>query len=63
MIFRFFQRYAGRLAVLAGSIGYRLLLPDNSPWWQELGTGLAITVAIYLLLYRYGVTRNGGNPK
>ena len=58
MIVRFFQRYAGFFSVLAGLIGYRLILPDDSPWWIELGTGLAITLATYLILYKFGVTRH-----
>lgn len=58
MIVRFVQRYAGFFAILAGMIGHTLILPDNSPWWLELGIGLAITLPTYLLLYKYGVTRH-----
>ena len=57
MIVRFLQRYAGFVAPFAGLVGYDLLLPDNSAWWIELGTGLAITVTVFLLLYKRGVTR------
>ena len=56
MIVRFFQRHAGFFAVGAGLIGYRLILPENSPWWLELPTGLAITFTTYILLYKLGIT-------
>jgi hypothetical protein len=63
VIVRFLQRYASFFAILAGLVGYRLILPDNSSQWLELGTGLAITLATYTLLYKFGVTRIGGHEK
>lgn len=58
MILRFLQRYAGLFAMLAGIIAYRLILPDDARWWLKFGTGLAVTIPVYLLLYKYGITRH-----
>lgn len=63
MILRLLQRYAGIVAMLAGAIAYKLILPHSSPWWLKLGVGLAFTIPTYLLLYRYGTTRAGGKTR
>ena len=56
---RFLHRYAGIVSVLLGATAYKLVLPDGSPWWLKLGVGLAVTIPIYLMLFRFGVTRVG----
>ena len=56
MIVRFVQRYASFFAILAGLISYRLILPDDARWWVELATALAVTIGVYLLLSKVGVT-------
>jgi hypothetical protein len=63
MILPFLHRYAGIVSMLTGGAAYKLILPDSSPWWQELGVGFVVLVATYLLLYRYGVTRVGGKTR
>jgi hypothetical protein len=61
MIVRFVQRWASFFAILAGLISYRLILPDDTRWWVELATALAVTIGVYLLLSKAGVT--GSGPK
>ena len=58
MIIRFIQRYAFCSAIFAGLLSYRLMLPDDAPWWLEYATVLGVSGAVYLLLYRDGVTGN-----
>ncbi len=58
MLVRFVQRYATFFALLAGLIAYRVILPNDAPWWLELTIVLGIAMAIYLLLYKDGVTAN-----
>jgi len=58
VILRFLHRYAVFIAIVCGLAGYRLILPDNSPWWLELGVALGITFPISLLLHKDGVTRH-----
>lgn len=63
-VVRFFQRYAHFFAGLAGLIGYRLILPDDSPKWLEVAVLIAVSIAVYQLLFKYGVTdrRADGKP-
>ena len=63
MILRFLHRHAGLVAMLAGATAYKLVLPNNSPWWLKLGVGLVVLVLTYRLLYRYGATRVGGKTR
>ena len=58
MVVRFLRRYALFVAIFSGVIGRRLILPDDSQWWLELGVTVAITLAIYLLLHKDGVTQH-----
>lgn len=58
MVLRFLRRYALFIAIFSGVIGRLLILPDDSRWWLELGVTVAITLMIYLLLHKDGVTRH-----
>jgi hypothetical protein len=58
MIVWFVQRWAFLIAMLAGSITYSLLLPDDAPMWLELVVWLGVSIPLYLLLYKDGVTAN-----
>ena len=58
MVLRLLRRYALFIAIFSGVIGRLLILPDDSRWWLELGVTVAITLAIYLLLHKDGVTRH-----
>ena len=58
MVVYFFQRYASFFAILAAMVSYRLVLPDGSPWWQELALGMGVGAAVYVLLQKNGVTYN-----
>ena len=60
MIVRFLQRYAGMVAMLSGVVAYHLFVPDDAKWWMKLIVGLGATVPVYLLLFKFGVTRVGG---
>jgi hypothetical protein len=55
---RFFQRYAAFFCSVTGVIAYRLVLPDDSPWWLKFAVGAPVAVAVYLLLYKDGITEN-----
>jgi hypothetical protein len=57
-IVRFFQRYALVFALLAGICARRWLLPDGGDWWLQVGITVAVTGAVYFLLYKDGVTAN-----
>ena len=63
MLMRFLSRHAGIVAALSGILAYSLILPEDAPWWQALGVGLAVLVPVYLLLFRYGVTRIGRSKR
>ena len=64
MITRFIQRYAVPIAIVTGLIGYRVILPGNSPWWLELGTSMSIALLTLELLRRFGFARVGSkSPK
>lgn len=58
VIVRFFQRYASFFAILGGFICSKLIVPKEAEWWMKAAVGLPITIALLLLLYKYGVTRN-----
>jgi hypothetical protein len=62
VIILFFQRFATFFAILTGMIAHRVALPDDSPWWLDLAVGLPITVGVYLLLHKDGVTTNRPKP-
>jgi hypothetical protein len=57
-VLRFFQRYALVFAILTGVLARRFVLPNGGQWWLELGITLAVTGAVYFLLYKDGVTEN-----
>jgi hypothetical protein len=56
VIVRFFQRYALVFAILAGLVVREVVLPEDSSWWLDLAVGLPVTLAVYLPLYKRGVT-------
>lgn len=55
---RFFQRYAFVFALFAGVCARHWLVPEGGQWWLELGITIAAGGAVYLLLYKDGVTAN-----
>ena len=63
-IVRFFQRYAFFFSMMAAFIGYRPVLPKDSPWWLEAAVVASIFVAVERLLYKEDVTgmRADGKP-
>lgn len=58
MIVRFFQRWATAVGLVAGFTVKAIALPDDAPWWLELGVVLVVALPIYQLLYKDGVTAN-----
>lgn len=58
MIVRFVQRWALFFALLVGGLAYRFLLPNDAPMWLEIAVYVSVTLVVYLLLYKDGVTGN-----
>ena len=58
VVLRYLRRYALPIAIFCGVLGRLIILPDDSRWWLELGGTVAITLVIYLLLHKDGVTRH-----
>ena len=56
MIIRFFQRYALIIAILAGVIVPKLVLPGDPAWWLRVAVGLPIAIGVASLLRKEGVT-------
>lgn len=56
MILRFLQRYATIIAVLAGVIIPKLVLPGDPAWWLRIAVGLPIALGVSSLLHKDGVS-------
>ena len=58
IVLYFLQRYALFFSILAGLTTNRLVLPKDAAWWLAYPFALSITLVVYLLLYKDGVTAN-----
>ncbi|MDH2148264.1 hypothetical protein [Sphingobium yanoikuyae] len=54
----FFQRYAAAWSLFAALVAKNVLLPANSPWWQDFLVAFVVWLPLYLFLYKNGVTSN-----
>lgn len=58
MILYIFHRYAFLIALAIGLIVPPLILPDDAKSWVKFGVMLPLSLLIYWLLYKDGITEN-----